>query len=65
MHFVQSSNLPVCRAVIAKARDCVALQGRFGAGILLPGLVGMDAIHGRERMVHISRKLVSPHRAWR
>ena len=65
MHLIQRPDLPVCRAVIAKAWNGVPLQVGFGASILLPRIVEVKIVFRREGVEQITGKLVRLHGAGR
>ena len=61
VHLVQGADLPVRRAVIAKAWNGVALQVGLGARILLPGVIEVKIVFCREGVEQVARELVGLH----
>ncbi len=58
MDFVDRPNLPVRRAMVAEARNRVALQVWLRARILLPRIVKVKAVSVRNFMRQIAAELV-------
>ena len=59
--FAEGGDLAVGVAMIAPAGDCVALQGGFGADILLEGVEAMEGIVGAEGVRQVHGSLVDLH----